>query len=489
MFYSINRDGGALPWYLWFFLSIAFVNCRSNSAVADIPPLEFAYLSAEKKINPRLLGVWRSVGSGYLLDATGDSILLYSYTRHYSYKEKNDYLESLLNTQAQFTRKGDSLHLYLTDFGEKTRQLQAPKHYVKMERLPADHMSYPELLKLSPPVLFDLFLETLEDNYAFSRERGMDWKRIRQQYAGRINEQSTREDLFQLMGEVVTLTGDHHTKIIADDGRRLQYSLTPSATLVQDAFQKQSQVRNLNTYYSQFFATQYRNISDSLLHGRGQKAANGKLEWGSLSPQIGYIQVHALTGFAGNELSRKQHIDSLSQAMANIIQALQDKAAIVVDVSFNFGGYDAAGLTIAGYFTDVPVPVYTIEVFDQGAFPAKSLVSVIPANGPRFTKPVYLLTSDISRSAAESFAMQMQALPNVQLVGTNTLGILSNMLGKSIGPFYLTCSNERYVASDGKIYEVSGVVPDIPLEIFQERDVFSSHKMAVRQLLERIDRQ
>ena len=158
-----------------------------------------------------------------------------------------------------------------------------------------------------------------------------------------------------------------------------------------------------------------------------------------------------------------------------------------MDVSFNFGGYDASGLTIASYFTDQPVQAYISQVYHKGAFHNESKLYVNPAR-INFTKPVYLLTTDISRSAAESFAMAMEALPNIKLVGTNTLGILSGMLGKSIGEFYFTSSNQRLLSPHHKIYEVTGVEPDIALKVFTKENIFGGHKEAVRNVMEIIEK-
>lgn len=88
--------------------------------------------------------------------------------------------------------------------------------------------------------------------------------------------------------------------------------------------------------------------------------------------------------------------------------------------------------------------------------------------------------TDISRSAAEGFAMAMKANSNVTLVGTNTLGILSSMLGKSIGNFYCTSSNQRLLSPDGKYFEVSGVEPDIRMKVFSKENIFGGHKDAVK---------
>jgi len=172
--------------------------------------------------------------------------------------------------------------------------------------------------------------------------------------------------------------------------------------------------------------------------------------------------------------------------MNEIVTNLQQAEAIIVDVSFNFGGFDASALTIASYFTDKPIFAYTSQVFNNGEFYNEDKVFVYPSEKP-FTKPVYVLMTDISRSAAECFAMMMEPLPNVQLVGTSTLGTLSGMLGKSIGGFYTTYSNQRLVNSAGDYFEVKGVTPDIELTVFEESDIMNAHLNTVKKIVNDIE--
>ena len=95
--------------------------------------------------------------------------------------------------------------------------------------------------------------------------------------------------------------------------------------------------------------------------------------------------------------------------MTRIIDALQYTEALIVDISFNFGGYDASALTIASYFTDRTKMVFSTQVHHDKTFNIEDELAVHPANLITYTKPVYVLMSDISRSAAESFAMMMDA--------------------------------------------------------------------------------
>lgn len=461
------------------------LGCTGIETKVKDPGLKYAIDRTHGKVSPEITGYWRSVGNGYLLEARKDSILLYSYTEGFCYKEKNDYLEGLLNSESRFLMRQDTLGIYLTDFGERTGWLQTKKDFVRVGGLPKDCIGFPDMQELGNRELFGLYLETLEENYAFKKERGLDWGQLYQSYMDSIK--TGKESLFRAMGRVAEMTGDQHTKVIAPDGRTLQYRGTPSAEIVQQAFAGQSEETDLNAYFGSFFATNYGNISDSLLQGKGKKALNGRLEYGDLTDDIGYLNIHSLTGFLGKGHTRRQEVDSLDLHMAEIIEYFGDKKALIVDISFNFGGYDAAGLIIAGHFADAPAFAYTSQVYNNGSFHDEGKVMVSPAGSARFTKPVYVLMTDISRSAAESFAMMMGSLPNVKLVGTRTLGTLSGMLGKSIGEYYTTCSNQRLLLPDGTHYEGLGVGPDIGLELFSRERVFDGHMEAVRKVCEIIE--
>ena len=413
--------------------------------------LKYTFNKEAGSVNPNIIGIWKSIGNGYYLEAKKSKILLYSYTKNYIYKEKNDYLEGLLNSQSQFTLQGDTLSIYLTDYGQKTNVLQTKKDFVRVDAFPDTPLYRFEIEELDYLELFDLYIETHQENYAFAKERELDWNTISLEYKKLISSQVSQDSLFKVLGEVAKLTKDQHTKVINAEGKRLQYTVTPSALVVQEAFEEQSKIKDLNEYFNLFFETNRKNIADSILQGKGKWVANNQIQWGDVNANIGYMNISAFAGLTKGKYPRKTQIDSLNNYMQEMIQTFQDKEAIIIDISFNFGGYDAACLTVASYFTDKPVFAYTSQVFNNGKYYDEDEVIVYPAASVTFTKPVYILMTDISRSAAENFAMMMDVLPNVKLAGKNTLGILSGMLGKSIGDFYMTYSNQRLVNEDGKI--------------------------------------
>lgn len=86
--------------------------------------------------------------------------------------------------------------------------------------------------------------------------------------------------------------------------------------------------------------------------------------------------------------------------------------------------------------------------------------------GATYTKPVYLVISDITVSAAEIFVLCMKDLPRVKTIGKPTRGALSDILGKSLpNGWDFGLSNEIYLDSSGVCFEAKGIPPNIPMTI------------------------
>ena len=54
---------------------------------------DFIPVKVKGKLNQHLEGFWKSIGNGYIIDASSDSLLLYSYTTNFCCNEKNDYTD------------------------------------------------------------------------------------------------------------------------------------------------------------------------------------------------------------------------------------------------------------------------------------------------------------------------------------------------------------------------------------------------------------
>ena len=82
----------------------------------------------------------------------------------------------------------------------------------------------------------------------------------------------------------------------------------------------------------------------------------------------------------------------------------------------------------------------------------------------QFTKPIVILTSDFTASAAEVFIMLMKELPNVTLIGDETEGIFSDMYEfKLPNKWKVTLSHQQYFSKDKENYEGKGISPNFKI--------------------------
>ena len=177
-------------------------------------------------------------------------------------------------------------------------------------------------------------------------------------------------------------------------------------------------------------------------------------------------------------------MEILEQEMDRILEALQGCRAMLIDLSFNQGGFDPFGAVIASRFADRRRHV--LSAYATGEDPSAARALFIGPGGPRqFTRPVYVLTSNATVSAGETLTLMLRAFPHVKQVGEATRGCLSSLLNKGMpGAFHLTLSNEFWVAPDGEVFEGVGIPPDVEVPVFSESDLDGSHLRAVRRALD-----
>ena len=111
----------------------------------------------------------------------------------------------------------------------------------------------------------------------------------------------------------------------------------------------------------------------------------------------------------------------LDAALDEAVAAFKGARAVIVDVSYNLGGYDGVAQQAAARFADARRLAYTkVAQGAQGVEPQPFHVE--PSRRASYLGPVYLLTSDVTVSAGEIFTLYMRALPNVIHVGGTTRG-------------------------------------------------------------------
>jgi C-terminal processing protease CtpA/Prc len=127
----------------------------------------------------------------------------------------------------------------------------------------------------------------------------------------------------------------------------------------------------------------------------------------TLPHNVGYIK---LNGFAEATACR----ETTSGAMAS----LNNADAVILDLRDNGGGFGDTALQIAGYLFDRPTDMY--DPRPHSPVPARTASPVL--GNKLVDKPVYVLTSSTTQSAAEYFVYNMKMLTRATIVGETTAG-------------------------------------------------------------------
>ncbi|WP_020571131.1 S41 family peptidase [Neolewinella persica] len=221
------------------------------------------------------------------------------------------------------------------------------------------------------------------------------------------------------------------------------------------------------------------------------------VRWGRLKDSIGYIQVKAMWLFADLDLSKEQiaqnglvntyndalsklsdadqiaaEVAGIAKIMDRVMADLMGMSSVVIDVRFNGGGQDLVGLEILKRFNAERRQVATKEAQAQVGH-TKAYPLFMEASPTPFTKPVYLLTSQQSASAADLMALSSVELPNLRRIGSRTSGAISDALPKQLpNGWGFSLSNEVYLDKEGKCYENIGVPVDYELSYPADRQNF-----------------
>jgi C-terminal processing protease CtpA/Prc len=231
--------------------------------------------------------------------------------------------------------------------------------------------------------------------------------------------------------------------------------------------------------YGEYIETSARLIVDQM-KDRPSRGANNKLLWGMLPDGVGYLGISDMDGFVSDGRANiKEHLRALDAALDRAMHDLGDARGMIVDVRFNGGGWDPAAVRIANRFADRRRAAFTKKARTADGFTPPYTVYVEPAGPRQFTRPVVLLTSSRTASAAEIFVFCMNVLPHVQQAGMPTMGIHSDQLVRHLpNGWRFQLSNEVYQTVGGEVYEKVGIPPDVSIAMFNLDD-FTGEKESV----------
>ena len=447
-------------------------------------------------------GVWKSPESGWVFHIEQDS--------SYSFYHKNA-LSCILY------RKGP-----LTDFGEAIEVLGdtlflkrgvLSYRFLRSLELPGDcGLALPPQKASDPMYNFEVFSQTLADHYAFMELNGIDWPVLYEQQRSKLLSDPTEFRLYEILEETLELLNDNHGYLEAGESfyERLEALSPPSETGEEQTHLKE---------YGDF---EIANIVSEVYLSEEMTKESSLVRWGMLNAQTGYVQIKTMWLFADLDIPESRieqlgYVDAYVEAfhamdegsyidrevagireiMERVMADLKASDRIVIDIRFNGGGQDAVSFEILRHFNNQKRKVALEKLKGPAGFSPIQELWLGTSETP-FIKPVYLLISPQTGSAAETMALASQSLPHIRRIGSNTAGALSTALEKELpNGWAFALSNEHFMDTKGVLYENKGIPVDYNLDYPRDRQEFfrlvaeapDADLEAVRAALEKLQQQ
>jgi carboxyl-terminal processing protease len=443
-------------------------------------------------------GLWRSVGYNRILEIDADGYALYTATAgHACLSERgsaSQFADAFDRVEIDARGRLVLFHAHdLTRYAFERWQGWAPG--CSVYRSPCG----------DPWVNFRAFDEVFAENYAFFELRGVDWPARSEAARVRLGQSPSPTLLLDAFEDMITPLADLHVYVAspARKIRSMQVARGPRQAL-QAAFDSPTLQLSARSTTERIAARMRETLLKDFagtLEGFRQ-GGNEVVCWGTLCPGVGYLSLLRMFGFAATEAAR--HADDLPRPLCEVgpfmaadmsaVERILDQAVadlsqhrvLIVDVRLNGGGFDRAGMLLCERLIDRPRTVFRKKARLRGGFTEPQLLTLAPSLGPRFLKPVFLLTSSLTLSAGEVFALAMSALPTVTVLGEPTQGILSdNLFHRLPSGWEVSLSNEVYETLDGRCFEAAGVPPASELPTLGAADLLSDLSAGLRIAVER----
>lgn len=380
-----------------------------------------------------LEGVWQSRGWALIAQISSGELELYQYSQSLLLPLGTVPLvdgEFSLDgrTQLKFRRIDEALELSDTE-GSVSITFAALETLPEIDDFNGD-----------PVKNFEHFAELFAENYALFDLNQIDWNSAVNAARPLVSPTTSDDDLFDVLSMLMEPLNDRHVTLASDQ------RFTQSGT-VPDPFW---------TMRSKDILA---NISLGYLGGILQSVpGDDRVQFGALdSGRILYLAVLDLE-------SASPGAASLPESLDDVLGQFPHVEALIVDLRSNGGGRSANGNAILDRLTDTQRIGWfqqTRSTLDDGFTPLEA-VMIAPAGENRGAIPTALLVSGQTASTADRVAMGAALIPGVTLIGTTTLGILSNTLDLVLANRWtIGLSHQRMYTVHGGHFEQLGIAPDI----------------------------
>ncbi|WP_152205299.1 S41 family peptidase [Marinobacter changyiensis] len=420
----------------------------------------------------QLQGVWRSQGYGKVLLIDGDRYVFFE--------------ETAISCRKLYSGTLPELGLYYEDVQISPGRQAFSAHratgvtrvgFRRLKELPPAVFDERSKASRDPEYNFDVFWHTFAEHYALFELKGVAWEQSYRTFRPRIAADCPRETLFANMAAMLRPLRDGHIRLHTPWGHYGAGARPALYKRLESELEGAQDDRGIANYLGELRERLHEIIQDDYLRGGIRHGANHTVDWGRLSSTTGYLNIRAMAGQSGKIGHPADDLTATAAVMTTILTELGDLPNLVVDIRGNGGGYDGVALHFASHLMDRKRFAFSKSARHGNGFTGQQKIHVTPPATETYRGNLYVLTSELTASAAEIFVLALLQHPRLTLIGEPTQGILSDTLERHLpNGWHFTLSNEIYRAYDGQLYEDVGIPPHIRLQFLgrkgreQERD-------------------
>jgi carboxyl-terminal processing protease len=286
----------------------------------------------------------------------------------------------------------------------------------------------------NPEAVFENLWNTFNDEYAPFEERNVDWYQAYNTYRPMISQNTTTDELFNIISQMLGLLDDGHVNLTAP-GKEIFFANKVRRELIDDnLFNKQV----IKTY-----------LESDFKEGFEESYIYGKIK----NENVGYI----FFDYVGDNFF----------VLNDFLKKYENSNGFIIDLRHNQGGDFTYCFSEIGRLTNQKRYVFKSKTKNgKGQNDYTNWTEwYIQPKGNFINKPIIVLTDRYTISAGERSVMAFKTLPNVTIVGDTTNGAHGTMIGRELanGWFY-SLVPQKVEMFDGQSYEGIGLAPDVNLK-------------------------
>ena len=414
--------------------------------------------SLHARTSAEIVGTWMARGYGWVAEIDDQSVRIYDFTK-ISCTASAEYPLAMLSEGLSVSNKVLTMKRGVTKYT-----------FDRIYALPdLCNQKLSKKERKNPLYNFDVLWNTFNNQYAYFKERNIDWRRLHETYRNKIDDATSNAELFAICDAMLEELNDGHVDISASE----------------KIMKKAAVIGNFDTRPSADFKGTREAIIAKYI--RAPKRHNiSRTVWGKINDSIGYIQINSM-GAQGEYgitditpqkeaqklylkyLSRTQDpfmddINGMNATMKKVMNDLGATKKIILDLRFNGGGEDMVGLAALSHFVSTEKTVFHKKNRVGDSF-SESYPFELSTAESNYAGKLHILQSHWSASATEILLLSSLAYEDIMRLGSPSEGIFSDILEKKLpNGWEFGLSNQVYEDSKGISYEAKGIPVHVDLD-------------------------